>query len=125
MNLRGGGSGLGRAVLHVGDVGGDLLRSLGSLLDVARYLLRRRTLLFHRRRNGRGYFRHAADGVADLLDRSDRFLGRGLDTRYLLADFAGRLRGLLRERLHFRRHHGKAAAGLAGARRLDRGVQGQ
>src|SRR5438552_3325657 len=78
MNLRGGGSGLGRAVLHVGDVGGDLLRTLGSLLDVARYLLRRRTLLFHRRRNGRGYLGHAADGAADLLDRCDRFLGRWL-----------------------------------------------
>ena len=40
-------------------------------------------------------------------------------------DFLGRLRGLHRQRFHFRSHHGKAAAGLAGARRLDRGVERQ
>ncbi len=43
----------------------------------------------------------------------------------LLADLAGGLRGLLGERLHLGRHHRKAATGLAGTRRLDRGVQRQ
>ena len=43
----------------------------------------------------------------------------------LLTDLAGRLRGLLGQRLHFGRDHRKAAAGLAGARRLDGGVQRQ
>ncbi len=52
-------------------------------------------------------------------------LGRGLNARYLLADLAGGLRGLLGQRLHFGCHHGKATAGLAGARSLDRGVQRQ
>src|SRR5450755_3301313 len=56
-NLRRGRSGLAGAALHVGDVGGDLLGALGGLLDVAGNLLGRRTLLFHRGRDGRGYFR--------------------------------------------------------------------
>ena len=63
--------------------------------------------------------------LADLLDRADGLLGRSLDAGDLLADLAGRLRGLLGQRLHLGRHHGKAAAGLAGARRLDGGVERQ
>ena len=55
----------------------------------------------------------------------DRLLGRGLDAGDLLADLAGRLGGLLGQRLHLGGHHRKAAAGLAGARRLDGGVQRQ
>ena len=51
--------------------------------------------------------------------------GRGLDAGNLLADLAGRLRGLLGQRLDLRGDHGKAAAGLAGARRLDGGVERQ
>ena len=43
----------------------------------------------------------------------------------LLADLVGRLRGLLGERLHLGRDHRKAAAGIAGARRLDGGVERQ
>src|SRR5689334_24066833 len=39
-HLRGGRTGLGRATLHVGDVGGDLLGALGGLLHVARNFLR-------------------------------------------------------------------------------------
>src|SRR5882672_3155278 len=70
MNLRGGRSGLAGAALHVGDVRTHLRRALRGLLDVAGYLLGCRTLLFHRRSNGRGDPRHAADGVADLLDRT-------------------------------------------------------
>ena len=53
------------------------------------------------------------------------FLGRGLDAGDLLADLAGRLRGLFGQRLHFGRHDGKAAAGVAGAGRLDGGVERQ
>ena len=51
------------------------------------------------------------------------FLRRALDARNLLADFAGSLRRLFGQRLHFRRHDRKAAAGLAGTRRLDGGVE--
>ena len=59
------------------------------------------------------------------LIAADRLLGRGLDAGDLLADLAGRLRGLLGQRLHLGRDHRKAAAGLAGARRLDGGVERQ
>ena len=65
------------------------------------------------------------DGAADLLDRADRLLRRGLNAGDLLADLVGRLRGLLGERLHLGGHDRKAAAGLAGARRLDGGVERQ
>ena len=98
MNLRGGRTGLGRAVLYLGNVGGNLLRALGGVLDVARYFLRCRALLFHRRCNGRGYLRHAADSAADLLDGPHRLLGRSLNARYLLADFTGRFCRLFRKR---------------------------
>ena len=54
-----------------------------------------------------------------------RFLRRGLDSGDLLADLAGRLRGLLGQRLHFGSDHRKTAAGFAGARRLDGGIQRQ
>jgi hypothetical protein len=40
-------------------------------------------------------------------------------------DLFGRARGLGRQRLHFLRHHREAAAGLAGARRLDGRVERQ
>src|SRR3979411_2711395 len=40
VNLRGGRSGLGCAMLHVGDVGGYLVRPHRRVLDVARYFLR-------------------------------------------------------------------------------------
>src|SRR5882672_9754946 len=79
MNLRGGRSGIAGAALHIGDVRTHFRRALRGLLDVAGYLLGCRTLLFHRRSNGRGDLRHPADGVADLLDRSHRVLRGGLD----------------------------------------------
>ena len=43
----------GRAALHVGNIGGDHLRALRGLLDVAGNLLRRRALLFHGGRDRR------------------------------------------------------------------------
>ena len=43
----------------------------------------------------------------------------------LLADLAGGPRGLLGQCLYLGSHHGKAAAGFAGARRLDGGVERQ
>src|SRR5664279_3900425 len=124
-NLRRGRAGLAGAALHVGDVGRDLLGALGCLLHVAGNLLGRRALLFHRRRDGRGDLRQSFDGAANLLDRVHRLLRRGLDTGDLLTDLAGRLRGLLGQRLHFGSHHRKAATGFAGAGSLDGGVERQ
>ena len=51
--------------------------------------------------------------------------GRRLDAGDLLADLAGRLRGLFRQRLYLGRHDGETAAGVAGAGRLDGGVERQ
>src|ERR1035437_24650 len=124
-NLRRGRSGLAGAALNVGDVGTHLHRALGCLLHVAGNLLCRRALLFHGCGDGRGDLGQSFDGAADFLDGVDRLLSRGLDAADLLADLAGRLRGLLGQRLHFRRHDRETAAGLAGTRRLDRGVQRQ
>ena len=103
----------------------DLLGAQRRLLDVAGNLLRRRALLFHRGRNGRGYLRQLFDGAADLLDRIHQLLRRRLDIPDLLADVAGRFRGLLRQRLDLGGDDGEAAPRLAGARGLDGGVQGQ
>ena len=59
------------------------------------------------------------------LDGVDGFAGGVLDVLDLRGDFLGRLGGLIGQRLDFARHHGKSPAVLAGARRLDRGVQGE
>ena len=59
------------------------------------------------------------------LMASDQLLGRRLDAGDLLADLAGRFRGLLGQRLYFGSHDREATTGLAGARRLDRGVERQ
>ena len=52
---------------HVGDVGRDLLGALRRLLHVAGDLLRRRALLFHGRRDGRGDLRQLLDGAVISL----------------------------------------------------------
>ncbi len=65
-HLRGCRAGLGRAALHVGDVGGDLLGALRRLLHVAGDFLGRCTLLFHRGRDGRGDFRQPLDGAEEI-----------------------------------------------------------
>jgi hypothetical protein len=54
------------------------------------------------------------EATASLVEACD--LGR---------DFLGRLCGLVGERLHFRRHDREPAAGIAGARRFDGGVERQ
>src|ERR1700687_5232164 len=61
--------------------------------------------------------------AADLLDGVHRVLGCGLDAVDLLTDLAGRFCRLLGERLDLGSHHRKTAAGFAGARRLDGGIE--
>ena len=73
---------------------------------------------------------HLADLLNDALHRQARFLG---DPETALhgrrrrgdqpVDFLHRSRAALRQRAHFRRHHRKAPAVFAGARRFDGGVQ--
>ena len=74
QHLGGRRSGLGGAALHVGDVRRHLHGALGRPLHIARDFPGRRALLFHRGGNARGNLRHPADGVADVLDGTDRFL---------------------------------------------------
>ena len=61
----------------------------------------------------------------DLLDRGHRRGGVALDRLHPAGDVLGRLRRLLRQLLDLVGHDGEALAGLAGPRRLDRGVQRQ
>ena len=56
---------------------------------------------------------------------SDRLVHRVLDVVHLGADIAGGFGGLLRQGFDLRGDHGKTAAGGAGARRLDGGIERQ
>ena len=69
--------------------------------------------------------RHFLDDAVDLLDGLRGVGDRGLDRAHLTRDFLGRLGGLAGERLDLRGDDGKAAAGVAGARGLDRGIERQ
>ena len=62
--------------------------------------------------------------LISLIALTDSWVAR-LDAGDLLADLAGGLRGLLGQRLHLGGDDRKAAAGFAGARRLDGGVERQ
>ena len=65
------------------------------------------------------------DDLADLPDRLDRALGVGLDRLDLPADVLGGLGRLLGQLLDLVGDDREALARLAGAGRLDRGVEGQ
>ena len=106
-----------------GDGAGDLRGAVGGTLDIARDFLGGGALFLDRGRDRGGDLGNLADGRADHLDRADRLLGRGLHARDLDTDFVGGLGGLGGQRLDLLRDHGKAAAGFAGARRLDGGVE--
>src|ERR1700686_5788388 len=105
------------------DGAGDLRRAISGALDIAGNFLGGGALLLDPRRYRGGDLGNLADGRTDHLDRADRLLGRGLHARDLDADFVGRLGGLTGERLDLLGDHGEAAAGFAGARRLDGGVE--
>jgi hypothetical protein len=111
-------TGLAGAALYIGDVGGNLLGALGCRLHVAGNLLGGSTLLFHGCRDGGRDLGQFFDGAADFLDRIHRLLRRRLDSGDLLTDLAGRLRGLLGQRLDLGRYDRKTAAGFTGAGRL-------
>ena len=97
-----------------------LLRGVG---DVVGDVERRRALLLDRARDRRGVGADLLDAFLDAADRVNRALGGGLHRRNLLGDVLGRLAGLQRERFHLGGDHREAAAGFAGARRLDGGVE--
>jgi hypothetical protein len=87
-NLRGRRSGFAGAALYVGYIWGDLDAALGRLLNVAGdlLLLRRRTLFFNGRGDGRKRQRRwskkfptSADSIAYVFDGTHRLLGGRLD----------------------------------------------
>ena len=80
-------------------------------------------LRFHREADAVGRFLHFGDGRLDRRIGVDGRSRGGLDRGDLGGDVVGRARGLVGEALHFLRDHREAAAGVAGARRLDRGVE--
>src|SRR4051812_38315076 len=123
LDVVGRGSGCVRIGLHAVDVLGDVAGALRGELRAAGDLLGRRTLLLHGGGNGGCDLVDLADDAADGLDGVDRIARDLLDVGDLLGDFLRRLRGLARQRLHFGGDHREAAAGLAGARRLDGGVK--
>src|ERR1700704_3887558 len=107
----------------------DIFRDLAGperrLLDVVRDLQGRGLLLLDGTRDlGRNAV-DLADGLADPADRPGRGLRLALDTRDLRANLFGGLGGLIGETLDLGGNDGEALAGLAGARRLDRGVEGE
>ena len=111
---------------HAGDAGhalGDVRDGGGGAAHVGDEARGRGALLIHRGGDRIGDQRQLVDRFRDRADRGDRLAGGRLDLGDLGADLAGRLAGLRRERLHFGRHHRKAAPGLARARRLDGGVE--
>ena len=101
----------------------DLVRSGRHRLNVAGDLAGGAALLLDGGRDRDRDLAHLPDGFGNAADRGHGFAGGGLHGRDLRRDFLGRLRGLVGERLHFRRHDRKTAAGIAGARRLDGGVE--
>ncbi|GBD41600.1 hypothetical protein HRbin39_00984 [bacterium HR39] len=99
--------------------------ALGDLRHGAGDLLCRRPLLVDRHGNRRGQGVHLLRGRGHRVDGADGAPRRGLDGLHLGHDLVGRPHGLARQRLHLRGHHREAAAGGAGARRLDGGVEGE
>src|SRR6202035_3315178 len=82
-------------------------------------------LLLHGGRHRGGEGGDFRDDVVDLLDRLRGVGDRRLDGADLAGDLLGGLGGLPGERLHLRGDDREAAAGFAGARRLDGGVEGE
>jgi len=107
---------------------GDLIHLIGCGVD----LVEPGRLFLDARGNARNY---GVDLQDFRLDPTQRIAGFG-DQADALADLRrrrmnepldllGRLGGALRQGAHFRRHHRKSAAGVAGAGRLDPGVEGE
>ncbi len=108
---------------HAVDLAGGVVRALGGGLDAARDLLSGGALLGDGGGDRARNVADLADGPLDRADRLDRAHGGVLHAGDLRADVLGRLGGLPGQRLDFARHHGEAAARLAGTRRLDGGVE--
>src|SRR5947208_4281870 len=125
LHILGGGGCRVRIGLHARDVVGNVLGAVRRKLRRARDLLGGGALLLHSGGNRGRDLVDLADDAADALDGVDGFAGDLLNVGDLLGDFLGRLRGLARQRFDFGGDHREAAAGFAGARGLDGGVERQ
>src|SRR6185437_9468039 len=96
-----------------------------GVADVASDVAGRRALVIDRLRHHAGDLVDLDDASTDAADRGDRLAGGALDLGDMRLDVLGGLAGLVGETLHFRGDHGKALAGIARTRRLDRRVEGE
>ena len=116
-------AGLGRGLRHLGHRVGDLLGAARGALQALADLRGRGVLLLDRARDRGGDAVDVGDRLGDVVHRLDHLARSLADRRHLAVDLLGRLAGLGGERLDLLRHDREAAAGFAGARRLDGGVE--
>jgi len=108
--------------LDVGESAGDLARDIaGAQRDRVELGA---LLLEHVAKLGIGLV-DQSDRVIDLLQSGGGALDGLPNVLDLLGNIVGRLSGLRRELLHSGRDHGEALARVAGAHRLDAGVQSE
>jgi hypothetical protein len=110
----------------------ELVRGLAYLLGSRIYLVSGGLLLLsgengllEHRRGRRHQLADVARLAGPLFRRHDRRIGLVLDAGDDRADGFGRAHRPLGELSHLRRYHGEALSRLAGARRLDRGVESE
>src|SRR6056297_2198998 len=119
------GIGLTGRLGHLGDAGGNALRTSGCRRYRAGDFGGCGALLLDGGGDGRRDPRDLPDRFRDALDRIHDIDGSALHRGNLRADVLGRLRGLGSEILHLLCHHGKPLAGFASASGLDGGVEGE
>ena len=115
LDLRDRGADLGQ---HIGDGAGDAFGAVADAIDLYRLMIEDAGELAVG-------VAHGGDAGGDRRDGADGLLDRPLDIANLRPDIAGRLGGLLRQRLHLAGHHREASAGGAGAGGLDGGIERQ
>ena len=108
------------AIVELIEFGGE--RGLVDRRGDHRHRLR---LELHRLADPVGRALHFLDRALDRAVGLDRLARRLLDRGDLRGDIVGRACGLRGEALHFLGDDREAAAGVARARRFDRGVQGR
>src|SRR5262245_1869891 len=118
-----GGAGIGGGAGDTAHRRGAAARLGGGAVDALGDLRHRAVLLLDGDRDRGGNRGDLVDDGVDLLDRLGGVGDGGLDVADLTGDLFGGLGGLPGQRLHLGGNHRKAAPGLAGARRLDGGVE--
>ena len=117
--------GAGRGVANIRRPDRDAIGKPQGFRRIARHCRRRVVLLADRGGDAAEQRLEDFDDLGDALHRFETIRGVVLQRFDLLRDFFGSLLGLLRQLLHLRRDHGKAAAGFAGAGGFDGGVERQ